>query len=121
MLTGHKYVALVNNYAQNSDRTCQELENITALDLFSYSLRHQQNKFDQIDLKIPKSLKIYSFDNGVTNVFPEPAPTQNSLLSLCFFFSSIFFQIQVDEFNILKRLLLHGWSIYSTSLPYLII
>lgn len=114
MLTGHKYVALINNYAANMENTCKELENLTALDLFSYSLKHQSNESNQPNLKIPKSLKIYSFENGSTNLFPEPMLAKNNLLSLNFI---IFNQIRTKiKKEIFFRLLLYGWSFCFASL-----
>lgn len=114
MLTGHKYVALINNYDTNLANTCKQLENLTALDLFSYALRHQQPKqSNQLDLKIPKSLKIYTFDNGLTNSFPSPTPNDDNLLSFIRYYCRNI-KKYIENFSF-YRLLLYGRSIYFTS------
>lgn len=93
LLTGRKYVALVNNYA-NRTQTISELKNQTALDVIEYSrqveekARSERGDTNQItnlmDLNIPQVLKVFSFDTNDATQFASPKPDQTSLLSMSF-------------------------------------
>ena len=89
LLTGRKYVALVNNYA-NRTQTINELKNQTALDLIEYSRKVREKTQNEgepadqthlIDLNIPKALKIFSFDTNNVTEFASPSSDETSLLS----------------------------------------
>jgi hypothetical protein len=83
MLTGQKYVALVNNYSLESDRIRSELERAAAFDMLDYLCLYNAKKaveadssqvVDQLEgLKLPpKSLGVYCFDTGETRNFDQP-------------------------------------------------
>ncbi len=89
MLTGRKYVALVNNYA-NRDETIGNLERIAAIDLFGYASKFNakliQEKFSSLteenlcdfkNFNAPAAWKVYSFDNDDTRDFPAPSNDNN--------------------------------------------
>lgn len=75
MLTGQKYIALVNNYS-NLPQIRDNLEKQTALDMFDYisKLNKDNEKFEELfkKMKIPQELKIYTFDNRETRRFQAP-------------------------------------------------
>ena len=104
----HKYAALVNNYA-DWPSTLAQLESLTALNMLEFSLRHNRQQQEQQQqqkqrnrkqdqqsdgeeekegggggeekpIEVPMSLKVFTFDNGVTSQFPSPKRTFNGLL-----------------------------------------
>jgi hypothetical protein len=90
MLSGRKYVALVNNYANRSE-TMNKLEKIAAIDLFDHASKMNSNNlkekfasFSQKDLdhfinfQAPPSWKVYVFDNDDTRDFPAPTCNNNT-------------------------------------------
>lgn len=82
MLSGSKYTALINNYSIYSD-SLKQMQDLTALNMFEFAFRNKEITSDK--LKVPTSLKVFTFDNGDTRHFPSPAPTDNNLLSIkCF-------------------------------------
>lgn len=62
MLTGQKYMALVNNYS-NVDQTLEKLQKQTAIDVFNHISKQNYNNqsFDELKqrLKIPSKLKVF--------------------------------------------------------------
>ena len=90
MLTGRKYVALVNNYANRSE-TMNKLEKMAAIDLFDHAskmnsknLQEKFTSFSQTDLDHFKNFqassawKVYVFDNDDTRDFPAPTYDNNT-------------------------------------------
>lgn len=83
LLTGKKYVALVNNFADWSS-TVNELERSKALNIIDYSLKQLdiETKSQTLDkFKVPKALKVYSFDTGDTSLFEQPKINYKKLLN----------------------------------------
>ena len=84
MLSGSKYAALINNYA-NRDETIKSMSRLGALDFFEFAkIEKRQNQVENVmkdDLKVPDTLKVFSFPNGDTSLFPSPRATEYKLLS----------------------------------------
>ncbi len=91
LLTGQKYTALLNNYADLPKNT-EELKKLGALDLFEHLIKLKSNDTNNDTLgfqHIPKALKVFCFDNGNIEYFPEPTRDENKKLSI-FFTHSIY-------------------------------
>ena len=87
LLTGQKYVALINNYSDFKKETIEELKKKTAFNLFDsiYENLKKNNplKLEEFKkLKIPAKLKVFSYDIGDTTNFPSPKPDHSGLSSL---------------------------------------
>lgn len=89
LLTGSKYVALVNNYSSWKE-TEKELEAQTALNMFEFVGKFNQKRMSEdiefarrmIEaLRLPRALKIYTFDSGDATKFPAPRKTISNLMS----------------------------------------
>jgi hypothetical protein len=84
LLTGQKYVALINNYSESMSDTINKFKNITSFNLFQ-SLDDNLKKNDPLmfeefkKLAIPAELKVFIFNNGDTSKFPSPVPDSERL------------------------------------------
>ena len=78
MLTGSKYAALINNYS-SYHQSIEQIENLTAINLFDFVTRNKLNSIENSNqtieekntslellskLKIPSMLKVFCFENG---------------------------------------------------------
>ena len=90
LLTGRKYVALVNNYANRED-TISKLEKLSAIDLFDHSIKINlkliqesisslsEEKINHYkNFSIPTAWKAYCFDNDDIRDFPQPKNDNNN-------------------------------------------
>ncbi len=74
LLTGRKYTAVVNNFSL-SEETSDNLKRLTAVEMFESTFKIlKKNDSTIADLKIPRSLKVFCFDNSDTSDFPAPVP-----------------------------------------------
>lgn len=80
MLTGQKYMAVVNNYSDDLAATLASLQKQTALNIFEYLRKKNENEnrleeesVRQQQLAIPPELKVYAFDTGETMRFETPS------------------------------------------------
>ena len=96
MLTGRKYVALVNNYS-NWIEASENLEKLAAINLFDYTSRSNsmliKENFDKLEqekldaykkFNAPAAWKVYTFDNGDISTFPNPTQDDDKLQSIFF-------------------------------------
>ena len=78
LLTGQKYIALINNYSESSVEIIKQLKNLTSFNLFEridQNLKKNDPKLVEEfkNLNISTELKGFIFDNGDTSRFPSPS------------------------------------------------
>jgi hypothetical protein len=90
LLTGSKYVALVNNYSLDWHQTEQDLKQMTALNMLDFLAKlnaknNAQSDAKYLDLmdkiKMPKAFKAFCFDSGDVRQFKQPKADSLALLS----------------------------------------
>lgn len=86
MLTGQKYMAVVNNYSDDLATIQASLQKQAALNMFDYLRRKNENEkwLDEESVRqlaIPPELKVYAFDTGETMRFESPSRDSNAKIS----------------------------------------
>lgn len=80
MLTGKKYVALVNNYS-NFIETGAYLEKSASINLLKFlEMYHEKHKTESNHI-FPKNLNIFTFDNGDNRDFSSPKSDSIDLMN----------------------------------------
>lgn len=80
LLTGRKYTALINNYA-NYIETTKYLEQMAAVNMLKFLDKYHEKNDSKCDIELVKNLNIFTFDNGDTRDFPSPKPSLANLLN----------------------------------------
>lgn len=80
MLTGRKYVALVNNYSDFIE-TGALLEKNASINFLKYLDMYHSKHNSSIEPNLPKNLNIFTFDNGDCRDFTSPKPSSNGLMN----------------------------------------
>lgn len=80
MMTGKKYVALVNNYS-NFIETGAYLEKIASINLLKYLEMYHDKQKTELDQSFPKNLSIFTFDNEDIRDFSSPKSDSIGLMN----------------------------------------